>query len=158
MPGARVLPLVLGVLGACVTGPSDPGYGYPDPGGDPYPYPGGTYCTQASDCGSAEVCAETSECLSPSEVRTLHIAWTVSGQAAGSATCANAPDLQLMLGLDGYDYSFGWAPVPCVEGKFTVLNMPNDYTTVALIRENDPSGGATGVIDGSGDSNLDLPY
>jgi len=161
---ARVLPLVLGVLGACVTDPTY-GSGYPDPGpGSPYPGGGeGGYCSQDSDCnpggGSAYVCSRVEECLMPSEVRTLHVTWTVSGQPAGSASCGNAPNLELELGITGEgEYDFGWAPVPCVEGEFTVLDMPDEYTQVGLLREYDTQGGVTGVLDGSGDATLNLPY
>lgn len=168
----RVLPLVLGVLGGCVTDSPAPIPIY-DPGdpagpgpGSPYPTPTGgedSFCLQDSDCnpngGSAYICSRVEECLMPSEVRTLHVRWTVSGQAAGSASCASAPALELELGITGEgEFDFGWAPVPCVEGEFTVLAMPSYYTQVGLLREYDAEGGVSGVLDGSGNASLDLPY
>lgn len=174
--GARLLPLVLGLLGACATDdtspvyggyggdPGDPGGGYGDPGdggGGGGGYDG--YCMADSDCnvdgGSAYVCARDEECLLPSQVWTVHVTWTVAEQPASATTCTSAPDLQLMFGETGYnDYVWGFAPVPCAEGEFTIDKMPTYFQTIALLRDTDGSGGATGTFDGSGDVTLDLPY
>lgn len=171
---ARLLPLVLGVLGACATQDSspiyggDPGGGYPgDPGeggGDPGdPGAGYTYCTTDADCnydgGSDYVCARDEECLLPSEIRTVHVNWTVSGQPASATSCTNAPDLQLFFGESaGDEWEWGFAPVPCAEGVFTIDKMPTYFETIDLLRNGDDAGGATGSFDGSGDAALDLPY
>jgi|HubBroStandDraft_6_1064221.scaffolds.fasta_scaffold414272_3 hypothetical protein len=175
---ARLLPLVLGVLGACVT--QDTGYGGGGYGGDPgggdpgggyspgsnygggggY---GGAYCSQDSDCNAgsgsgSNVCARNEECLPASSIWTVHVTWTVSGQPASAATCTSAPDLQLMFGDANDPYDFGFAPVPCAEGEFTIDKMPTYYTQVSLQQNMADSGGATGTFDGSGNSALDLPY
>jgi hypothetical protein len=172
---ARLLPLVLGLLGGCVTQDSstpvygntgpDPGYG---DGGDGGGGGGGGneygYCGSDADCnvdgGSAYVCARDEECLLPSEIWTVHVTWTVSGQPASATTCTNAPDLQLFFGESSYGngYEWGFAPVPCPEGEFTIDKMPTYFDTIDLLRSTDSTGGATGEFDGSGDAALDLPY
>ena len=131
--GARLLPLVLGVLGACATQDSSPIYtGDPGGGGDPGGDPGGGggggggyngYCTTDSDCnydgGSDYVCARDKGMpAAPSEIRTVHVNWTVSGQPASATSCTNAPDLQLFFGeTGGGDWEWGFAPVPCAGGR-----------------------------------------
>jgi hypothetical protein len=173
---ARLLPLVLGLLGGCVTDDSEPVYtnpgGYGGGGGG---YGGGgdggnggygdnPYCSADSDCnpdgGSAYVCARDEECLMPSQIWTVHVTWTVSGQPASATSCTNAPDLQLFFGEtgEGGGYDWGFAPVPCAEGEFTIDKMPTYFQTVDLLRDTDDTGGATGTFDGSGDLALDLPY
>lgn len=173
MSAIRVLPIVLGLLGACVTqgddgggyyggGGGDPGWGTGTGGGGGEP---SSWCEADSDCasaGSGQVCARDGECLDPSEVHTIHVNWTVSEQPASATTCGNAPDLMLTFydgdvgDPDGYE--FGFAPVPCVEGKFTIDKMPLVYTSVDLVRNDDGTGGSNGVFDANGDVSLDLPY
>ncbi len=172
---ARLLPLVLGLVGACVTQDTGYGGGYGgNPGGGYGGDPGGGYspgsgggggygCSQDSDCnvgsGSGNVCARDEECLPASEVWTVHVTWTVSGQPASAATCTSTPDLQLFFGEVGESgWDFGFAPVPCAEGEFTIDKLPTFYTQVGLLQDMTDSGGATGTFDGSGDSALDLPY
>src|SRR5579862_660754 len=86
----------------------DPGWGS-GPGGY-----GGTSsfgCESDSDCGSTNVCARDGECLPASEVRVIHVSWTLQGAAASAATCTSASDLEITFG-DAED-QFGFAPVPC---------------------------------------------
>ena len=37
-----------------------------------------------------------------------------------------------MTFIDPNGNEFGFSPVPCVEGRFTVDKLPNNYTTVRL--------------------------
>jgi hypothetical protein len=172
-----VLPLVLGLVGACVTAPTGPsgGYGGPyggddgggdDGGGGNY----GGYCGSDSDCvsqlGSGYVCARDEECQLASNVRTVHITWTIAGQTAGSDTCSSSPDLELLFNeagdLSSSNYEFGFAPVPCAEGEFSIDKLPDYYAYVGLFDSssfdgNDASG-VTGTFDGSGDCALDLNF
>jgi hypothetical protein len=172
-----VLPLVLGLVGACVTQDSTPVGGYygggddgggGGDGGDNGGY--GGYCGSDSDCinelGSGYVCARDEECQLASDVRTVHITWTIMGSAAGSDTCSSSPDLELLFNqtgdLSGTNYQFGFAPVPCAEGEFSIDKLPDYYAYVGLFdnssfSEND-SAGATGTFDGSGDCALDLNF
>jgi hypothetical protein len=180
MSAARLWPLVLGLVGGCFTQSSGP------PGGDPpyndYPpyYPpddGGGYsgggptgygCHQDSDCGptfpgdagsNGLVCARDGECLASTAVRIIHVTWTLEGQAASTATCATAPPLELAFADPAGGSQFGFAPVPCMEGKFTVDKMPIIYTSVSMGSEyNYGDGGAKGTFDATGAVALDLPY
>ncbi|MGE5184174.1 MAG: hypothetical protein ACM31C_19025 [Acidobacteriota bacterium] len=160
----RIALLGLLLAGCVQQDPYPPGGGgggggyYPPPpsGGD-----GGTSygCTSDASCGSGNVCARTFECLPASEVYAIHVTWTLQGQAASSTTCATAPDLQInFTGTDGLWW--GYAPVPCIEGKFSIDKMPIWYTTVQLERDSqDTTQGATAAIDSTtGAAALDLPY
>jgi hypothetical protein len=169
-----VLPLVLGLVGACVTqGPGGPSGGYGGPYGDDGGGGGGVYggyCGSDSDCvselGSGYVCARDEECQLASNVHTVRITWTIMGQAAGSDTCSSSPDLELLFGQDGElsgtDYEFGFAPVPCAEGVFSIDKLPTYYTDVGLFDNSsfseDDAPGVTGTFDGSGDCALDLNF
>jgi hypothetical protein len=141
---------------------SDPGPG-PDPGGwgtGPGGTGGtpGTWCQADADCGGGGfVCARDGECLTSSQVRTVHVTWTLQGSAASAATCAAAPDLDITF-IDTSDSQFGFSPVPCVEGKFTIDKLPTRYIEAALARTGDGGGGASGVFASDGTVPLDLSY
>jgi hypothetical protein len=152
------LALVLVVAGCMQQTYSDPP---PQPGGGWGTGPGGTGgsesfgCHADSACG-INVCARDGECVPATEVRTVHVLWTVSGQPAGTMTCGNAPDLELTF-LDSSD-AFGFSPVPCVEGKFTVDKLPAWYESVQLSPTYDSATGASGEFGSDGNVQLDLVY
>jgi hypothetical protein len=143
-----------------------------DSGGDTYDPPpdtsgwgsgwgggGGTSgfgCHADSECPTGFVCARNGDCMAQTSVHIVHVNWTVNDQPASEATCTSAPNLDLTFG-DAYD-QFGFSPVPCKAGRFTVDKMPLRYTQVALARAGDAGGGATSTFDANGDANLDLPY
>ena len=107
-------------------------------------------------CGADLVCTRDGQCLPPDEVRAVHISWTVSGAPASATSCAAAPDLVLDL-RSRTGGSFGFEPVPCAEGMFTVDRLSTDYDTVQLGRASDRQlQGAT--IDAAGNAMLNLPY
>jgi hypothetical protein len=159
----RVWPLVLGLVGGCITpsgGPTtDNGGGYTG-WGSGYGGSGGSTsygCHVDTDCGGALVCARTGECLGARQVRVVHVSWTVNARLASAATCINAPDLEITFGAYT-DGQFGFAPVPCVEGTFTVDKLPTTYATVNLERAYEYGGGVAGSFDSTGSALLDLPY
>ena len=174
MSALRVWPLVLGLMGGCLTQVSQP----PNGGDDYYPPydgggggwgsgtggtggTGGYGCHADTDCGGANyVCARDGECLTKDNVRVIHVVWTLDQQAASQTSCAAAPTpLELSFADQFGGSTFGFAPVPCVEGKFTIDKMPTIYTNVALGPEyNYGAGGATGTFDATGTATLDLPY
>jgi hypothetical protein len=124
--------------------------------------PGGTGgnssfgCHADSECGT-DVCARDGECLNPNDVRTVHVMWTMTGQPAGTATCMSSPDLDLTFFTS--NEQFGFSPVPCVEGKFTVDKLPSWFQSVELSRTGDyGSSGASGVFASDGTATLDLSY
>jgi hypothetical protein len=152
--------LVLTLGGACVSQDTYPpsggggwGSGYGGGGG-----PQGFGCEQDSDCGGAgSVCARDGECVSPSQLTTIHITWTVQGAAASASTCASVPDLDLTF-FDSGQAEFGFSPVPCAEGKFTIDKLPSWFTAAELDRAGNDQGGPSGSFDSSGDLALDLPW
>lgn len=160
----KVWPLVLGLMGGCVTQASSypPDYGDGSYAGWGSGYGGsdgstGYGCHADSECGGGLVCARTGECSSASAVHVIHVSWTVNAEVASAATCVHAPDLELTFGANT-DGQFGFAPVPCLEGKFTIDKMPLRYKTVQLERDHDYSGGASGTFDSTGSALVDLPY
>jgi hypothetical protein len=168
----RVLPLVLGLLGACATQDNGPGYGYggDDGGGGG----GGGYdgygCGSDADCnysgGSDYVCARDETCQLQTNVRVVRVTWTIEGSGAGSASCASSPDLELLFNqteqVSDENYQFGFAPVPCVEGEFSIDKMPDYYEYVGMFDSATFGGGGddgvTGMFDGSGNCTLDLSF
>ncbi|HEX3479594.1 MAG TPA: hypothetical protein VHT91_31440 [Kofleriaceae bacterium] len=125
-------------LAGCTHSSSGP----PDPCGGP--------------CGGELVCTRDDHCLPPDEVRAVHISWTVSGAPASATSCAAAPDLVLEL-RSRTGGSFGFEPVPCAEGMFTVDRLSTDYDTVQLGRASDRQL-QHAAIDAAGNATLNLPY
>ena len=171
MGAMRLWPLVLTVLGGCVTQSYSGDDQYYPPEGDPgwgsgQGGSGGTSgygCHMDSECGTgmgpnAPVCARDGQCYLASQVRIIHVNWTVRQQAASATTCSVAPNLDITF-MDVQQTQFGFSPVPCVEGRFTIDKLPTTYTTVNLERAGDYNGGATGTFDpATGVATLDLPY
>jgi len=89
-------------------------------------------CEVDNDCGGDYVCARNGECLPADSVHPLRITWTVRGQIASEANCAPAPTLYLIF--YGYDINdqFGFEPVPCEAGLFTIDKLPSRFTSVEL--------------------------
>jgi hypothetical protein len=129
-------------------------------------------CQQDSDCngtsgsdagsGNGEVCARDGQCVPASEVQTVHTVWTVGGQPASTATCANNADLEIdFSSTTGFGY--GYAPVPCVEGEFTVDKIETYYDYVQLGPDGDSEAGSGAAIPnapstgGAVTVSLDLP-
>jgi hypothetical protein len=172
MSALRVWPLVLGLFGGCLTTVTQPS------GGDDYPPPyegggddggwgsgeGGTGgssgfgCHADTDCGSTDVCARDGECLAKDSVHVIHVVWTLDQQPASQASCATVPGPLEMSFTDQEGATFGFAPVPCVEGKFTIDKMPTSYTTAALYPEYNYDSVASANFDATGTATLDLPY
>jgi hypothetical protein len=122
--------LLLVVLVGCTWSSSDDAIDQPiDPRRPGRP---GRGCQADSNCSGGEVCARTGSCLPASQVYAVHVNWTVKGAPASEAACAPSPDLQINFGVSTDDAEFGFAPVPCVEGKFTVDKLPTKFTAVRL--------------------------
>src|SRR5690348_5055460 len=141
--------LVVFVVG-CIARPGstdDPWGAGPGPGSGPIGE--GRGCSDSS-CGAGSVCARTHACLPADQVRTVHAQWTVRGMAASSDACAAVPDLLIAFAQStAPGLRLSYAPVPCVEGKFTIDKLPTTYDRVELGRE---SGGAPQVatVDATG--------
>jgi hypothetical protein len=95
---------------------------------------GGNDCQDNGEgsCSGDLVCSRTSECLLPSEVHLVRVTWTVRGQPASVTTCTAHPDLYVMFyGVEPNDV-FGFAPVPCDAGRFTIDRLPKRFVGVEL--------------------------
>ncbi len=99
---------------------------------------GGSDCRDNGEgtCGGDLVCARNSECLPASDVRLVRITWTVRGAAASDGSCGAHPALYLLFyGVDSNDV-FGYAPVPCDVGLFTIDRLPSRFVGVEIGIEN----------------------
>jgi hypothetical protein len=85
-----------------------------------------------NDCPGDHVCARSSECLPADQVRSVHVNWSVRGQAASPTTCAPAPSLYLLFYSADPNDTFGYEPVPCVAGLFTIDKLPTRFTGVEI--------------------------
>ncbi len=161
---ARLMRIALAfvLLSGCIQ-PAQPD---PGPGPDPSGWgsgPGGgggqtgSWCHADTDCGGGYVCARDGECLTSSQVRAVHVTWTLQSEPASSTTCAMSPNLDITF-VDNTGNQFGFSPVPCVEGKFTIDKLPTWYTTVGLARTGDYGGGTSGTFASDGTVALDLSY
>lgn len=165
MGALRLWPLVLALVGGCFTEQSGPPYG--GGGGDGWGTgTGGTGgpisygCSSDAECGTGNVCARDGECLASSQVQIIHVSWTINGQPASTTSCASNPNLDITFfgnSADGSD-QFGFAPVPCMEGKFTVDKMPKRYTQVSLEPNCLCKTAASDVFDSTGSAMLDLSF
>lgn len=87
-------------------------------------------CELDSECGDA-VCARTGECLPVSRVREVQVRWTVRGQAASAALCAEIEPLGLQFQASASD-ALKYEPVLCSAGLFTIDKLPTRMTQVRL--------------------------
>lgn len=87
-------------------------------------------------CGGDLVCARNAECLPTDEVRVVRVTWTIRGQPASEATCAASPTFYLLFyGADPGD-TFGFSPVPCELGLFTIDRMPLRFVGAEIGEDN----------------------
>lgn len=149
-----VLLLLLSCSVACVDeGRFDPG----DPGG----LSGPILCHYDDGCPPGDVCARNDICYPASAVRAASVTWTLRGAAADATSCGPAPNLEIgfsaAAGSQFGNYSpIGFAPVPCVEGKFSIDKLPTQLDEVVL--GNHDVGTKAGTLDQNGQLNLDLPF
>jgi hypothetical protein len=154
------------LLAGCIIEPPDSGSDYPPPGGGGGWGSGwgggggdtGYGCHADTECGGGYVCARNGECLAPSSVRIVRTTWTLKDQPAADATCTNAPKLAISFSTAGGTDLFGFSPVPCDAGKFTVDKLPTRFTLVSLMRAGDDTGGASGTFNVDGNATVNLPY
>lgn len=148
------LALALAFASGCLPQASDP----PPPpdqgwtGSDGSPISG---CTYDAECGS-EVCARDGYCYAASSVRFAHTAWTVHGATANGTTCANRPQLHISFHAPS-GQGFGFAPVPCSNGEYTIDKLPKGYTTVELGTEGASYGTTASIDRTTGEATIDLP-
>jgi hypothetical protein len=111
-------------------------------------------CEFDSECLPDEVCARSDECLPPDRVRVARVTWTVAGAEANETTCATIPDLLLWFRYGFTGDKFGFEPVPCRAGLFTVDKAPLYYREVKIgVRDRYEM---TGYLDEAGHVTFDL--
>jgi len=93
-------------------------------------------CEVDADCASGAVCARNSECLPTSEVRPVRVTWTIRGMAASATTCAPHPNFYVLFSSPAVNDTFGYEPVPCASGLFTVDKLPRRFVSVEIGVEN----------------------
>ncbi len=111
-------------------------------------------CSIDTDCRTGSVCARNSECLPADEVRAVRITWTNNGQPANDMLCARTPNFYVLFGgTQAYD-TFGYEPVPCRAGLFTVDKLPRRFVSVEIGVENGIS--EVAAFDAQGNAAFDL--
>ena len=89
-------------------------------------------CTIDSDCGTGNVCTRNTECLPASEVRSARITWTIRGMPASDALCASTPSFFVLFAGTQLNDTFGYEPVPCKAGVFSIDKLPRRFVSVEL--------------------------
>jgi len=119
--------------------------------------PGGR-CEADTQCTGGEVCARTERCYETSQIRAVHVTWTLNGMPASATTCRGSEDLQIFFqGTQSEDASLGFAPVPCVAGKYSIDKLPISFTQVQL-GGGDVASQRTTLDRSTGDAMLDLVH
>jgi hypothetical protein len=92
----------------------------------------GMTCAQDNECGAGNVCARDGECLPAGDVRGVKVLWTLAGQVADATTCAATPDFYIQFYGQRAGYTFGYEPVPCMQGQFYIDKLPIVFDQVEL--------------------------
>jgi hypothetical protein len=96
---------------------------------------GGGDCEVDADCNNG-VCARNGECLPAAEVRAVRVTWTIRGAPANATTCTPHPNFYLLFASPQVNDTFGYEPVPCAAGLFTVDKLPRRFVSVEIGVEN----------------------
>jgi hypothetical protein len=111
-------------------------------------------CKIDSDCGTGNVCTRNTECLPASEVRSARITWTIRGMPASETLCAQTPNFYLLFAGNQLNDTFGYEPVPCKAGLFTIDKLPRRFVSVEIGVENGIS--EVTAFDAQGNASFDL--
>jgi hypothetical protein len=85
------------------------------------------YCSHDSDCDQGQVCAQ-GVCDDAANVRDVHVLWTIDGRSPAGADC----NLHVGFSDGNYKSDFGYAPLPCSEGEFTLVHIERAFDSVRL--------------------------
>jgi len=108
-------------------------------------------------CQPGELCTRTDECVAASEVRAIHVSWTLGGQPGNATTCTGKPDLSALIFSSLDRGHLMYSPVPCAAGMFSVDRLAIWFDLVQLGALND-AGRQGGKLDSAGNLTLDLPW
>jgi hypothetical protein len=89
-------------------------------------------CDEDVECDSGLVCARGDhECVGPNQVRVTTTDWTINGQPPDTGNCQGLTlYIQFLSDFDQDD--FGFSPVPCEVGRFSVDKLPLRYRAVEV--------------------------
>jgi hypothetical protein len=122
------------------------------------PQQGGGACDEDVECDSGLVCARGDHfCVTPDEVRFVRAEWTINGQPASVATCGGNLELFIQFQSSVQEDNFGFSPVPCETGTFTVDKLPIRYRSVELGVEGSGQSDRSS-FDADGTALLDLSF
>ena len=115
--------------------------------------PSGGACEVDDDCSGNDVCARNGECTDTA--RSVRVTWTIRGMPASASSCAQSPNLFIVFSSPSPTDQYGYEPVPCASGVFTVDKLPRRFNAVELgVRSTGYSEFAT--FDSQGNAKLDL--
>jgi hypothetical protein len=89
-------------------------------------------CEVDNDCRTGSLCTRNSECLPASEVQSARITWTIRGMPASETSCAPTPNFYLLFAGTQLGDTFGYEPVPCKAGLFTIDKLPRRFVSVEI--------------------------
>lgn len=115
-------------------------------------------CDEDVECESGQVCARGDHlCVLPAQVRMVRAEWTINGAPASVGTCGGNLDLRIQFLSDQFEDDFGFSPVPCETGVFTVDKLPVRYRSVELGIEGSGLSDRS-TFDADGTATLDLQF
>jgi hypothetical protein len=89
-------------------------------------------CDEDVECEVGQVCSRGDHlCVGPSEVRVTTTNWTINGQPPDTGNCQGLT-LYIQFLSDFDNDNFGFSPVPCETGRFSVDKLPLRYRAVEL--------------------------
>jgi hypothetical protein len=118
------------------------------------PLPPNGDCQVDDDCSGSKVCARNGDCLAQSDVRAVRVTWTIRGQAPTMTSCSTSPNFYILFASHDFNDSYGYEPVPCASGVFSVDKLPTKYYAVEIGVDGRFSQEA--VFDSQGQATLDL--
>jgi len=94
----------------------------------------GDRCRSDAQCRDGDLCAHNSMCMVASELRTVHVNWTVDGMPASQTVCDPLGNLEIEFGTTQpvNDPQLAFSPLACAEGRFSIDKMPMTWTVVKI--------------------------
>jgi hypothetical protein len=122
----------------------------------------GATCKVDGDCKGnvgGLVCDQASFCTDSATLQTVRARWTLKGLTPGGASCSAYSRLVVEFKSPDGATDFGFDPVPCPAGMFTINKVPSQITKARVIAYLNAGGTsmADGFIDPSGNVSINVP-